>query len=306
MSKYILTVTLNPAIDKTFNPVRSASVATAGGKGINVSRTLKDLGINVLATGLVGRDSMKFFKQQLDKEKIPHNFVPTKNPTRTNETILDLKKEEIPRRLGKGFTVDQKEIKQFKIKFRKLLKSATLAVLSGSKPQGVSDNIYLELIEIARDAGVECILDSHGPAFKHALKAKPLAIKPNREEAQEALGRPLRSQADLIEAVQYFLKRDVQNVFISLAQDGAIASNGKQIFSARPPDVKMINSVGCGDAFVAGFIFALQNNFTFEKALAWAIATGSANGLTVIPGQVYKKDVKRLNAQVIVKKLKFC
>lgn len=303
MAKYVLTVTLNPALDKIVSIpnfrlgkdfVQKDASLSPGGKGINVSRALKHLGVPALATGLIGGSTGKFIQRSLTLEHIPNDFSYVSFETRISLTINDPVRNMETRILDPGQNVPAKDFQQFDVKFRSLLRRAHCAVLAGRAPYGKTDHIYAHLIAMARQRKVPVFLDSHGSALRGGIKAKPFAIKPNLQEAEEALGVRLNSLTKVKQAVNNFHRHGVQLVIISMAAQGAVVSSGREMFLVQPPAVKVKSQVGCGDSFVAGCVYGLVHKLPLSRMAAFASAVGTANALGTTPGAVKRKTVQQL------------
>ncbi len=310
MKKYVLTVTLNPAIDKIVSIpnfclgkdfVQKDASLSPGGKGINVSRALKNLGIPALATGLIGGSTGKFMQRSLTREHIPNDFSHVSFETRISLTINDPAQDLETRILEPGHPVPSKDMQQFNTKFKKLLKRAHCVVLAGRVPLGTTDHLYAKLIAMARKRNVPVFLDTHGPALRAGIKAKPFAIKPNLKEAEAALGMRLNSLPEIKRAVKKFHKYGVQLVIISMAAQGAIVSNAKEMFLVQPPAVKVKSQVGCGDSFVAGCVYGLVRRLPLSSMAAFASAVGTANAMGTTPGAVNRRTVQQLISRIKVK-----
>jgi len=310
MTKSVLTVTLNPAIDKIVHvnnfcvgdDFRSSKVAlSAGGKGINVSRALNCLGISNIATGFLGGTSGDFIEKKLKTERIENAFLKIQSESRTNLTIID-QKNKITRILESGATVSNNNLRRFKRHFNGLLKKCDIVIFSGSIAPGLPKSIYFDLIQMAHHRGVKTILDTNGNPLRLALRAKPFAVKPNLSEAEFVLGEKLNSLNKKKAAVKYLLEKS-QIVILSLSQQGAIVGWQDQFFLASPSKLMCVNNVGCGDSLVAGFIYALKNNFSFEKSVRFAVAIGSADVLTLTSGEISKKDIKKILPKILLRRL---
>lgn len=301
-SAYILTVTLNSAIDK-ISVVSDLKIGkdlrvekmelSAGGKGINVARVLNQLKIPTLATGFMGQNSNHFFQQELAAQKIPHDFVLVAGDVRTNLTIIDPITNRTTRLLENGPRVSTKEIALFKKKYRSLLKNAYAVVLSGRNTCGATDSLYADLIGIANKAGVRTILDTSGQPLALGIKKKPFMIKPNKEEVAEILGRKIRSHAGMIEALGYFWKMGVQIVAITDGSKGAYLFDGKEIIWLKVPQVEGSHTVGCGDAFVAGLIAGFYQGKSFDDSVRLAGACGVSNAMIMQPGNIENKKMNQ-------------
>jgi len=285
----VLTVTLNPAVDKTIKGRRVK--LSAGGKGINVSRALKVMGVRSIAAGLAAGASGKFILSELKKEGINGRFSRVKGLSRTNLTVIDAKGR-IIRGIQDGPAVTREEFSGFKKKFTALLKGRCYAVFSGANANGLCVSAYAELIRISRKAGVMTVLDTRGEALKRGLRACPDIVKPNAEEAEYISGISPRTTSDIRKIMRIFRKKGARTVLLTLGEKGAAASDGERVIFARPPKIRTGNSVGCGDAFLAGFIARRIEGGDLASCLRSAAAAGTANAAGMVPGAFKIKDYK--------------
>ena len=312
MPSSLLTVTFNPAVDKmiVINDFRLGEdfradniVLSAGGKGLNISRLLKNLGKKSTATGLLAGTTGAYIKKELQKEGIAHNFLKVGGETRTNLTVIDRKQRKITRILEQGPGVSRKDVARFKRKFASLLKRCDYVIFSGSLAPGLPDTIYADLISVTQEKNVKTVLDTSGRPLLLGLRAKPFLIKPNIKEAEFVLGYRLNSMTRIKGAVRYFLRHGIKTVLISMGAVGTVASQGEEILFAMPPVLKCLNNVGCGDALVAGFIFASLRKFSFKESLRFAVACGAANTQNLIPGFVKPAVIKRLTKKTKIREV---
>ncbi|MFA5087816.1 MAG: 1-phosphofructokinase [Candidatus Omnitrophota bacterium] len=312
IKKYILTVTLNPAVDKiirvkNFRAGRTSLdkgiVLSAGGKGINVSRVLGRFGLFSMATGFVGGVAGRFIKDGLEREGIKFDFVEIKKDSRTNLTIIDPDTMKVTRILEEGPVIQPPEWARFRERYDLLLRKCSLVVLSGRKAAGLSDGTYAELIKLAHKRKIRTVLDTHGQPLRNGLRAKPFCIKPNREEAEALLGEKLNTLTKVKKAISFFHRQGVAIVMISLGGQGAVASDGEEIWKAVPPRIKCRNSVGCGDAFIGGYVYGIHRGKTLKEALRLAVAAGAANSASLRPGAVEKSQIEKMLARVKMTKV---
>ncbi len=280
MRGHVLTVTLNPAIDKTICGEKTG--ISAGGKGINVSRALNIFGIKNIATGIIGGKSGDRIASRLKREKIKNDFFRIKKETRTNLTVIGPGNGKISRRIEKGPPLTLAEFAGFKKKFGSLLKGCRFVVFSGANANGFPDTAYRELIKIAGGKGIKAALDTRDTPLAQGLKARPFLVKPNLEEAERAKG------------------RGAGITLLTLGPGGAIAFGGRKIIFAKPPRLKAVNDVGCGDAFLAGFIAYYLNGKDLEDCVRAATAAGAANALSLKPGDLKKRSFEKLMKEVKV------
>jgi len=310
MGKYILTVTLNPAMDKTVivpdfrigRDFRAKALSiSAGGKGINVSQVLGHLGIKNVACGFLGGHDGRHMKQMLDKERISNDFCFVDESTRTSLTVIDPKNTTITRVLERGPRVTGKNIKTFRKKYTSLLTRCQYVVLSGRNIPGAGDSFYAELINLAKRKKVFTVLDTSGDPYRIGLKEKPFMIKPNLGEAEQILCRKISSIRETMQAVKEIGSRDIPITAITLGSRGVIAFNGAQMVFAVPPKVKRKSPVGCGDAYIGGFIAAHSLKKSFTECIKTGVACGAANALSLNPGDIKKNIVNKLYKQVTIK-----
>ncbi len=307
MKDYVLTITLNPAIDKTVTIPNfkigkdfreKAMSISAGGKGINVSQVLKHLGTKTIASGFLGACGGNYISKELDKEKISHGFVPISNSTRTSLTIIDSKSNTITRLLERGPLVTKKELKAFQKKFESLLKYSQCVIFSGRNIPGAPHSFYAELIERAKRKKVLTVLDTSGKPYKLALLKKPFMIKPNLEEVEQILGKKTNSASKIKEAAFHFYKTGIEITAITMGSRGAVVFDGNEMLEALPPKLKRKNPVGCGDAFIGGFVASYIDKKDFTECVRMAVSCGAANALSINPGSIKSGAIKKIYRQV--------
>jgi len=305
----VLTVTLNPAVDKMVKVKRLSAgrdhrvtsvFRSAGGKGINVARALTHLGIPTCATGILGGPAGSFIQDMLAQERIQADFLKLSGETRTSLTVLDQSTGRPTRILEPGPNLSRRKQAEFLRQFSDLTKKVRYVILSGRNAHGAPDNFYARLIRLAIDRKRRVILDTSGPAFTKGIAAMPFIIKPNRDEAEAFFNQRLSTLGQLKQALCHFLKLGIRMPIVSLGANGAVASNGRQFLHARAPRIKVCNPVGCGDALVAGFVFGLIKGFPFSRVLQIAVAAGTVNALSDQPGLLKHKQLRRLTVDIPV------
>jgi len=289
----VLIVTLNPCIDKTvyirrneIGKIISARKVKiiAGGKGNNVARVLKKLKVKNISLNTLGGNYGKIIEDCLKKDRINYKPVWIKNSSRTVITVLedDLRQTAY---VEPGPQLSDAEKKNVVKVFTELIdeyKSETkLVVLSGSTPSKNCNDIYKIMIEIAKESKIKVILDSRGDALRIGAEAKPFLIKPNIHEAEDILKIKFSKEEKTDESrlIKYFieLNKYADIVILTMGDKGSIISNGKKIYKAIPPRIKIINPVGSGDSFIAGFVYGIINNLDFLDLIRIATAAGVAN-----------------------------
>ena len=299
----IITVTLNPAIDKrwlvdslkqnTVSRIKEV-VDTAGGKGLNETRVLSLLKANVIATGILAGYNGKYFVDLLNNEQIKHDFYIVKNGnTRICVNISGTKDDSQSELLEPGPQLTKSDIDAFTKHFRKIIKGAKLVSIAGGIPKGVSPTIYQELINICKKQKIKIFVDTSGNALKYALLSKPDFVKPNVDEIAQLLNKTNFSEKEAITFAKQQVKLGIKNFVLSLGSRGAILITKEKCIHAIPPKHKVINTVGCGDTLVAGFIFAELNNYSPIDKITFATSLSTAASLTPGTAEVHLKDLPK-------------
>ncbi|MCK4331569.1 MAG: 1-phosphofructokinase [Dehalococcoidia bacterium] len=308
----IATVTLNPSLDKTVTVeglvVDEANRWTSlrrdpGGKGINVSRVLHELGNETIAYGFIGGIDGQILEHLLGEQGVPYDFTSINGQIRSNFIITNLKTRRQTRIDAPGPHVSRNELENLVGKLTHIKPKPDFLVLAGSVPPGVPDDIYRQIIEVAKKHGVKTVLDSDDEWLKEGIKAKPNVIKPNVHETEELLGEKLRDEAAIIQALRTLVTQGIEVVAISRGKDGLIVANGGKILKVIPPQVEIRSTVGAGDSAVAGLVLKLSQGDGIEEACRLAVAAGTAATLTPGTELCRRQDVERLLPQVKVENL---
>lgn len=308
----ILTVTMNPSIDisypldelkiDTVNRVVDVT-KTAGGKGLNVTRVLSELGDKVAATGLIGGTTGQFLLEHLD-DKVAKRFFPIDGDTRNCIAILHGDNQtEI---LEKGPHISEKEGQDFLSYFADLLDTVEVVAISGSLPAGLPTDYYAHLVEIANKAGKPVVLDCSGAALEAVLKSdhKPTVIKPNNEELSQLLGREISEDLDeLKEVLQEPLFAGIEWIVVSLGSKGAFAKHGDTFYKVDIPKIDVVNPVGSGDSTVAGISSGLYHQEADHDLLIKANVLGMLNAQEKITGHVNMDNYDALYQQLRVREV---
>lgn len=282
----ITTVTLNPVLDRTlwikdFIPGRTFQVerseTVAGGKGVNVSRALQTLGVQSLATGIMASSGSEPYLSLLEKDTIQHDFISVDGALRTNITIISNTISGETHLRDRGPNLNSSILKDVETKLEKLSKGHTYFVFSGSLPEGLADNTYNQLIKAITKIGKVAVFDASGDPFKAGLKAQPFLIKPNAFEVKDALGFFPETTEELVGSIQSFYHLGIKNIMITLGEKGLIFSQGKEILHARVDIPPPINTVGSGDASLAGGLIGIVSELESEETVRLACAMGGAN-----------------------------
>jgi 1-phosphofructokinase len=274
-----VTVTLNPAIDRTLTIPNFAAGQVnrvenertkPGGKGVNVASVLADDGNRVAVTGFLGRDNTWPFQCLFVQKKIADHFVRIAGATRTGIKITDPVLRQTTDINFPGAAPTAAELDQLKDQINRL--EAPWYVLSGSLPAGVDTATYRDLISLLRRRGARVLLDASGPALPLALEAIPHIIKPNLFELEELAGKSLPDEDAIIKAVVPWLRQGVELIAVSMGEKGALFIDHENVVRAVPPSVEVTSTVGAGDAMVAGIISAQLKGLSLADCARQATA----------------------------------
>jgi len=308
----IATVTLNPSLDKTVTVEElvvdeanrwTSSRRDPGGKGINVSRVIHELGSETIAYGFIGGFDGEALKHLLRQQGVPFGFTPIKGEIRSNFIITDLKTRRQTRIDAPGPHISKSELSKLIEKITRIKTKPDFLVLAGSVPPGIPADIYKQIIKRAKERGIKTVLDSDNKWLKEGIKAKPYVIKPNVHEAEELLEIQLRDEASIIRAAKALVSKGIEVVAISRAKKGLIVATKEKLIKVTPPQVEVRSTVGAGDSAVAGLVLKLSQGHRIEEASQWAAAAGTAATLTPGTELCRREDVERLLPQVKVERL---
>lgn len=308
----IITVTMNPAIDKTIdidtlergglNRITHVEL-DAGGKGINVSKTIHALGGSSIVTGFIAGNSGRVIQNVIDELGIKSDFIEVPGETRTNTKVFE-KTGELTELNEPGPTLREEDINALLKKLETYANEDTLFVLAGSIPRGVDTDIYFKIIEIVHKKGAKVLLDADGASFTKALAANPDMIKPNRVELEQYANMDyIASEQELLETARGLMKQGIEEVIVSMGKSGAIFL--KKDYQARCAglNVKAHSTVGAGDAMVAGLAYAWDNKLNAEDTIRLCMAVSAGAVTTIGTKPPSKETVDLLSKQVQIEKI---
>ncbi len=278
----IYTLTLNPSIDYimgvenlTLGEVNRSGYEKIlpGGKGINVSIVLKNLGKDSCAMGFIGGFTGNYIKEEIEKSGVKTDFVLLKNGiSRINTKVKSHEETEIN---GMGPEISEDEKDELIEKLKKI-KGGDILVLAGSVPRGFGKDFYLEIMSKIPE-NVKVVVDAEGDLLKNTLHRRPFLIKPNIFELCQIAGKNLENLSDIKSAAFELRKMGARNVLVSMGGDGALfVSEKNECMFCSAPKGKVVNSTGSGDSLVAGFLWVAEESEDFERAFLMGISSGSA------------------------------
>ncbi|TDX45304.1 1-phosphofructokinase [Orenia marismortui] len=303
----IITLTLNPAVDKTvkiskftlgaLNRIKAVR-KDAGGKGINVSKVISELGGETKAFGFIGGSSGGFIKESLSKLNIYHNFTLVKDDTRTNLKIIDINNKQETEVNEPGPQITNIELCKLEKGLLDSIDQNDLIIMGGSLPQGLPQNTYASLIEEVQSKGAKVILDTSNKPLIEGLKAKPYLVKPNLDELETLFNKRLDSIDKIVESGKKLYQQGIKIVVISLGGEGSIVISREGVWKIRPPKVKVASTIGAGDTLVGSLSLKLNEGVDLKEALLYATAA-SASTVTKAGTQICsKEEVKNLVKEV--------
>lgn len=303
----IITVTMNPAIDKTIdiermergglNRIQNVEM-DAGGKGINVSKTIQSLGGNSLATGFLGGKTGAVIEGVLKEYGIQTDFIYVDGETRTNTKVVE-KLGEVTELNEAGPKVTEGQVEALIEKLEGYASEETLIVLAGSIPQGVEESVYKVITERVHKKGAKVLVDTDGQLLALALEAQPDMLKPNRMELEEYYNLEYRaSEAELVSMGKKLMKKGAELAAVSLGQMGALFFRGEETVRCPGLRVKAHSTVGAGDAMVAAMAYSWDHQLSFEDTIRLSMATSAGAVSTIGTKPPVRETVDELMKQV--------
>ena len=319
----VITITLNPLVDKTFYvdklvPGSSHRVNKGndivGGKGINVSRTVRNLGGKTIALTFIGGNIGSELADLIKMEGISSILIRTRSSTRLQVSLLDKSNNEPTFFIAQNEGVNLEELETLKFELSNILSNQSgkhILVISGSAPAGKMDKSICEIINIANKINVLTILDSYGKAFEFGLSEKPFMVKQNRKEAEAYIRNNLYSQDKMLDYLKRLFDAGIKFPIITAGRERIYAGYNGNYWKLIPPKVKVVNPTGSGDAMAGSLALDLLSlNSTnissnqVEMMLKKATAAGAANAMVWLPCDITTNMVNSLISKVQIKRIK--
>jgi 1-phosphofructokinase/tagatose 6-phosphate kinase len=311
----IVTVTLNAAVDRTLTVPNfqrgqrhraSAGVTLAGGKGINVARALKALGVPVVATGFVGGTTGTRIVDELTQEAILNDFVRIEGESRTSTAVVDPAGSTYTEINEWGPSVKPEELEMLLEKLRYLTQDAGSVVFAGSLPRDVPTDFYAEATRELARRHVTTVLDTEGEPLRLGVDAEPFLVSPNQIEAEGLVGQEFHDEEDFRLALDGIAELGARNVLITTEQGAlALLREDREVrrYRATAPRLDPVSAVGAGDVLLAGFLAARHAGRSNEEALRAAVAAGAASTLEIGAGRFDPRQAGRLQGGVELQEL---
>ncbi|PUU87530.1 1-phosphofructokinase [Halanaerobium congolense] len=307
----IAAITLNTSVDRRYNikEIKKNTVqrtgdyqATAGGKGINVSRVINLLNREVTALGFIGGFSGDFIFDELEKLEIDSDFTRIKGITRSCLNIIDQNNNSIEV-LENGPQITTEEKEEFLNNYQKKINKFDVIAISGSLPSGLRTDFYQKIIKIAKGNNKKVILDTSGEALLQGAAGGPYIIKPNKSEIENIVGFNINSESNLLKAAQKLQSHGANNIALTLGKEGMYYITEKEIYKVEVPKIESVNVTGSGDSLTAGLAVALAEKMNIIEMLKFANACGVANAAEKKTGFVELNKVKKYIKKIRVIKV---
>jgi 1-phosphofructokinase/tagatose 6-phosphate kinase len=311
----IVTVTLNAAVDRTLTVPNfqighrhraSASLTSAGGKGINVARALKRLDTPVIASGLAGGRTGDRIVEELASEAILNDFVRISDESRTSTAVVDPTGGTLSEIYEWGPAVRPDELEMLLDKLHYLSRVASFVVFCGSLPRDVDDTFYAEAIRDLNRRGVLCVLDTEGEPLRHGVEAEPFLVSPNQREAESLVGQEFSDDDDFLMALDAIAETGARNVLITQETSCfGLFREERQVrrLRASVARIEPVASVGAGDVLLGGFLAARYNGRPLDEALRSAVGAAAASVLQLGAGRFDPREAGRLASGVELEEL---
>ncbi len=299
----VYTVTFNPSLDYIVDVPNfkegmtnrtSKELIYPGGKGINVSIVLRNLGIDSIALGFAAGFTGEEIKRLMAKSGVKNDFITCdEGISRINLKIRNIDGMEIN---GMGPEIKQSDIDKLYEKLDFLSDGDTL-ILAGSIPSSMPETMYMDILEHLSKKKLNIVVDATKDLLMNVLKYHPFLIKPNNHELGEIFGLELKTEEELISHAKKLQELGARNILVSMAGDGALllAEDGS-VYRSETPKGNLVNAVGAGDSMVAGFVAGYQKTGNYEDAFYMGLCTGSASAFS--EKLATEAEVKELLTQI--------
>lgn len=299
----IYTVTFNPSIDYVMfvddfkidglNRAQDTN-KFAGGKGINVSRVLKTLGVDSTALGFAGGFPGDFIAQTLKDSDIHTDFVQVDEDTRINVKLKTGQETEVN---AQGPNVTEAQFQSLLNQIKETSDKDTV-IVAGSVPKSIPSDAYAQIAKITKQTGAQLVVDAEKDLVESVLEYQPLFIKPNKDELEVMFNTSVKNDEDVIKYAKQILEKGAQSVIVSLGGDGAIYVDHQQSIKAVNPKGEVINTVGSGDSTVAGMVAGLATGLSVQDAFKQAVASGTATAFDA--DLATKEAIENIKSQVTI------
>jgi tagatose 6-phosphate kinase len=274
----------------------------AAGKAVNVAKVLKSLGEHPMVAGFLGGDRGQAIRMLLGNLRIDAEFLNVDAPTRQCVTVIDEAAQTQTELVEESGPVAAAAYDELAAIIQRRMKTARAAIMSGTLTPGGPSDFYRNCVRTAREAGALSVVDAQGQVFMEALSERPGLVKPNRKELIATFGREQPGESALMEMVREVCARGAERAVVTAGKEPTLAFDGRNFWRITSPSVRVLNPIGSGDAFTAGLVWRLLRGDDLAEACRWGSACGTANALTLMPGDIAAEEVARLAAEVRIAK----
>ena len=303
----ILIITLNPLLERRFgyeqvslgNVNRNGiTKISAGGKGINVSRQLKKLGVKSYNYFFSGGTNGKIYRDTLKNEGLDFSFISTKSETRHAAVIISGKDKTVSSYFSEDPKITQNEVDEFKSKLDKMIQNCEIVIFSGSSPSTETDAIIAYGIEIANKYDKVSICDTYGRHLQSCIDAAPTMIHNNLSEIKNSLTKSLNDEKSIVDYLIGLYHKGIKRTYLTNGSNNFYASNFDYIYKIKPLEIQELDATGSGDSFIAGLVNCWINSDLFEDSLKFATAIAGLNASTFDVSIVSLEDVIKFKDKV--------
>ena len=303
----ILIITLNTLLERRFsyeqislgNVNRNGiTKISAGGKGINVSRQLKKLGVKSYNYFFSGGTNGKIYRDTLKNEGLDFSFISTKSETRHAAVITSEKDKTVSSYFSQDPQISQNEVDEFKSKLDKMIQNCEIVIFSGSSPSTETDSIIPYGIELANKYDKVSICDTYGKHLQSCIDAAPTMIHNNLSEIKNSFGISLNDEKSIVDYLNDLYRKGIKRTFITNGSNNFYASNFDYIYKIKPLEIQELDATGSGDSFIAGLVNCWINSDLFEDSLKFATAIAGLNAFTLDVSNVSLEDVIKFKDKV--------
>ena len=303
----ILIITLNTLLERRFsyeqislgNVNRNGiTKISAGGKGINVSRQLKKLGVKSYNYFFSGGTNGKIYRDTLKNEELDFSFISTKSETRHAAVITSEKDKTVSSYFSEDPQISQNEVDEFKSKLDKMIQNCEIVIFSGSSPSTETDSIIPYGIELANKYDKVSICDTYGKHLQSCIDAAPTMIHNNLSEIKNSLAKSLNDEKSIVDYLIDLYRKGIKRTYLTNGSNNFYASNFDYIYKIKPLEIQELDATGSGDSFVAGLVNCWINSDLFEDSLKFATAIAGLNAVTFEVSNVSLEDVIKFKDKV--------
>ncbi len=303
----ILIVTLNPLLERRYSALKIQNgkayrngtlTLAAGGKGLNISRQLKELGLKSFNFIFSGGSNGKLLREILKAEGLEFSSIQTKSDTREAAIIISEEDKSLTTIFTSNPQVSSEDAEEFKIKLEKMIQNCEIVIFAGSSPSAETDSIIPFGIETANKYDKVSICDTYGRNLQQSIDASPTILHNNFTEIKESLSVVIEDENSAISFLNVLNKKNIKRAFLTNGDKTFYASNFNYLYKVEPLKVNSVDSTGCGDSFVAGLVYSWIRQDVFEKSLKFSTALAACNAKSFDVCNVKLADAEKLLDEV--------